>query len=41
MVDLKTLIAIIIERDGKIQIPPIAKEFNEKIVEVGIRFFPE
>jgi hypothetical protein len=41
MVDLETMIVIIIEGYGKIQIPPIRKEFNEKILEIGIRFFPE
>jgi hypothetical protein len=35
------MIVIIIEGYGKIQIPPIPKEFNEKILEIGIRFFPE
>jgi hypothetical protein len=41
MVDLETMIVIIIEQHGKIQIPPIPKEFDEKIQEIGIRFCPE
>ena len=41
MVDLGTIIVIIIEGHGKTQIPPIPKEFNEKILGIGIPFFPE
>jgi hypothetical protein len=41
MVDLGTIIVIIIEGHGKIHTPPIPKEFNEKILGIGIPFFPE